>query len=49
MALRWVAAGMSEAQKHFRRIKGHRDLPLLASALTRHLEDVSLDKNTKAA
>jgi transposase-like protein len=49
MALRWVADGMSEAQKQFRRVKGHRDLPLVAAALTRHLEDVRLDKNTKAA
>jgi transposase-like protein len=49
MALRWVAAGMTEAQKHFRRIKGFRDLPVLACALARHDELVSVDKNTKAA
>ena len=49
MALRWTAAGMAEARTQFRRIKGHRDLPLLVAALARHLEDVRLDKNTQAA
>jgi putative transposase len=49
MTLRWVAAGMLEAEKSFRRVKGYRDIPLLAAALSRHYEQVRLDKNTEAA
>jgi putative transposase len=30
---RWVAAGMLEAERSFRRVKGHRDLPKLLAAL----------------
>ncbi len=41
MALRWTAAGMLEAEKQFRRIRGYRDLPLLASALRRHEEVIN--------
>jgi len=37
MRLRWTAAGMAEAQRGFRRIKGHRDLPKLAAAIRREL------------
>jgi transposase-like protein len=33
MALRWTAAGMMEATKGFRRLKAHRQLPILRSAL----------------
>jgi putative transposase len=33
MRLRWAAAGMLAAQAQFRRIKGYRQLPLLAAAL----------------
>lgn len=33
MVCRWVATGLLEAEQRFRRIKGHRDLPKLASAL----------------
>jgi len=35
MALRWAAAGMLAAQGQFRRVKGYRELPLLAVALER--------------
>ncbi len=35
MALRWAAAGMLAAQGQFRRIKGFRELPQLATALER--------------
>lgn len=38
MALRWTAAGVSEARQSFRRIKGHRQLGLLRAALLRHVE-----------
>ena len=33
MALRWCAAGVQEAAQHFHRLKGHRHMPLLLSAL----------------
>jgi transposase-like protein len=33
MVLRWVAAGVLEAVKGFRRLKGHADMPLLVAAL----------------
>ncbi len=33
--LRWSAAGLLEAEKGFRRIKGYRELPVLAEALSR--------------
>ena len=35
MRLRWAAAGMLTAQAQFRRVKGYRQLPMLAAALTR--------------
>ncbi len=33
MMLRWVAAGVLEAVKGFRRLKGHRDMPTLVATL----------------
>jgi putative transposase len=36
MALRWTAAAMLEAAKGFRRLKAHKQLPLLRAALTAH-------------
>jgi transposase-like protein len=33
MMLRWVAAGVLEAVKGFRRLKGHRDMPILVTKL----------------
>jgi putative transposase len=33
MALRWVGASLLEAERGFRRLKGHRDMPQLMSAL----------------
>jgi hypothetical protein len=38
MRLRWTAAGMAEAQRSFRRVKGHRDLPKLVAAINRELD-----------
>lgn len=38
MALRWVAAGMLEAERQFRKINGYRDLHILERALKRHQE-----------
>jgi putative transposase len=36
MILRWVGAAVVEAGKHFRKIRGHRDLSKLAAALKQH-------------
>jgi hypothetical protein len=36
MALRWTAAGMLEAAKGFRRLKAHKQLPVLKAALEKH-------------
>jgi hypothetical protein len=33
MVVRWVAAGVLEAVKGFRRLKGHADMPTLVAAL----------------
>jgi putative transposase len=33
MVLRWIAAGMDEARKQFRRVNGHLHLPALRAAL----------------
>ena len=38
MRLRWTAAGMAEAQRGFRRVKGFRDLPKLTAAIRRELD-----------
>jgi hypothetical protein len=49
MALRWCAAGMVEASKQFRRVNGHLHLPVLRTALERHVgaETVGPDCNTQ--
>ena len=36
MALRWTGAAMLEAAKGFRRLKAHRQLPILKVALAAH-------------
>ena len=36
MVLRWTAAGMLNAERSFRRIKGHKQMPQLVRALHRH-------------
>jgi transposase-like protein len=41
MALRWCAAGMGEARKQFRRIKGHMYLPKLKLKLAEETRNVS--------
>ena len=42
MILRWTAAGVLEAERHFRKVAGYRALPKLASAL--HAREVALDR-----
>jgi transposase-like protein len=36
MKKRWVAAGMLEAERNFRRIRGYKNMPTLVAALARH-------------
>jgi hypothetical protein len=36
MALLWTGAAMQEAAKGFRRLKAHKQLPLLKAALAKH-------------
>ena len=42
MVLRWTAAGVLEAERHFRKIAGYRALPRLATAL--HAREVALGR-----
>jgi putative transposase len=36
MALQWTATAMLEAEHSFRRLKAHKQLPILRAALLRH-------------
>ena len=38
MVKRWAAAGMLNAERSFRRLKGCKDMPTLVAALARHIE-----------
>ena len=52
MALRWVAAGMIEANKGFRRLKAHKQLSVLRAALAAHQEHAiapDLEQQARAA
>jgi putative transposase len=40
MVVRWMAAGLLDAEKRFRRVKGCRDMPMLRVALRRHHQGV---------
>jgi putative transposase len=42
MILRWTAAGVLEAERHFRKIAGYRALPRLAAVL--HARDAAIDR-----
>lgn len=44
MMLRWVAAGILEAVKGFRRLKGHRDMPTLVAKLRARDQQLGLTK-----
>jgi transposase-like protein len=44
MMLRWVAAGVLEAVKGFRRLKGHRDMPSLVAKLRARDQQLGLTK-----
>ena len=40
MVMRWMAAGLLDAEKRFRRVKGYRDLPMLRVTLRRQHQGV---------
>ena len=44
MALRWTGTAMLEAEKSFRRLKAHKQLPILRAALLRHQQALLGDK-----
>lgn len=46
MVLRWVAAGVLEAVKGFRRLKGHKDMPRLVAALRARDQQLGFVVNT---
>jgi transposase-like protein len=47
MVKRWAAAGMLNAERSFRRLKGCNDMPTLAAALARHVQTVTPPCNTQ--
>lgn len=47
MIVRWTTIGLAQAEKHFRRVRGYRYLPLLVRAL-RH-DAVKIDQTEQAA
>ena len=49
IALRWTGAAYLEAEKRFRRIQGHAELWVLASALQRHQSSDRVADRAKAA
>ncbi len=50
MIRRWIALGIAEAQKRFRRVKGHDQIPVLIAALRPTTNAaITLEKKSKAA
>jgi putative transposase len=49
MVLRWIAAGMGEAGKQFRRVNGYLHLPALRAALDTTIATVTPSKEDAAA
>jgi putative transposase len=53
MVLRWTAAGMLEAVRGFRRLKAHKQLPILRATLAahhaKHTTKQKLEDDLKAA
>ena len=47
MVKRWVAAGMINAERSFRRLKGCTDMPTLVAALRHHTAAVTPDRDTQ--
>jgi putative transposase len=49
MVLRWTAAGMLNAQRSFRRVKGYKQMPQLVAALHRHAQPDTAETETVGA
>jgi len=49
MIVRWIAAGIFEAKRRFRRIRGYQDRKTLFSAIERHAIGQTLDLETRVA
>lgn len=49
MVQRWVAMGLIEAEKRFRRVKGHQDMNKLVAALDAHQREIELDTKIEVA
>ena len=49
MKKRWCAAGMLEAERSFRRVKGHAEMPKLIAALRHHTNPATSTKYDQAA
>ena len=49
MIVRWVATAVREAERKFRRLKGHKDMPRLVAALDAHQRSLQIDKEKKVA
>jgi hypothetical protein len=48
MILRWTAAGLLEAERGFRRIRGYRHMPKLVSALQEHERKLGINHKIDA-
>ena len=49
MALRWGVTGLLEAEKKFRRVRGHSDMPILIAAIEALVEGTTLDRKKRVA
>lgn len=49
MILRWVGSAILEAEKKFRRVRGHREMPVLIQALLARVSDVEVKRASQAA
>ena len=49
MIVYWIAVGIFEAKRRFRRIRGHQDLKTLLSAIERHTKEQTLDLEKRVA
>jgi hypothetical protein len=49
MIVRWVATAVREAERKFRRLKGHKDMPRLVAALDAHPRSLEIDTRKKVA
>jgi putative transposase len=47
MVKRWAVAGMLNAERSFRRLKGCKDMPVLVAALRRHVEAVTPQRDNE--